>query len=87
MKVKNLQYRAKSEMARLSAWDFLVFSSRKASDFLQADQNAYFTQHIKNLELFEVILAIKFLHGRALRNFEYGIFENSRFSAQAQNSL
>ena len=34
--------------------------------FFMADKNTYSWQHIKNLELSEAILAIKFLHGRVL---------------------
>ena len=41
---------------------FLALNSGKAPDFLQAYKNAYYTQHIKNLELIGVISAIKILH-------------------------
>ena len=40
-------------------------SSQKAN-FLMVDRNTYSWQHIKNLDLSEFILAIKFLHGRVL---------------------
>ena len=45
---------------------FLVINSGKALDFMQAYTKAYYTQHIKNLELIGVNSAIKFLHGRVL---------------------
>ena len=45
---------------------FLAIKSGKASDFLQAYNHTYYTQHIKNLELIGVDSGIKFLHGRVL---------------------
>ena len=35
----------------------------------KADRNAYFSQHLKNLELPKLVSTMKFLHGRVLWNF------------------
>ena len=44
-------------------------SSQELGQFFMTDRNAYYWQYIKILELSEVILTIKFLHGRVLWNF------------------
>ena len=51
---------------------FLAIISGKLREvvcFLQAYRNAYYTQHIKKLGLFELILIELFLHGRVLWKF------------------
>ena len=58
---------------RLSAWAFFGHKIRDPDGnrriLLQAYYHANYTQHIKNLEWSELILTMKFLHGRVLWKF------------------
>ena len=79
---KELAYRAKmwrspgEDEPRVSAWAFFGHNFRVSKP-----------SRLTNLELSELVLTMKFIHGRVLWNFWNSIFEISRSSSLAQNLL